>query len=332
MVSGELKAQFEAAGVSLVNSEGGAAMLVNEFNIDYTNQPQVIIGGTLPAAISHIGELQTYRIKRNLKLADNPFLMHHVIQGNAVLPVVNAVGWMSQSCERLYPDYRVFKIENTKLFKGIVFDGKQKEDYVVELKELEKSAEKIVFEATVVSEGEKLPTYHYKATVVLMNKKSIPEAPKFSHHISGNSKATDGAVLYKDGSLFHDKYFQGIEQILDFTENQIVLSCKAPEVPLSEQGQFAVQSINTFFADIQYQGMVVWVQKFLDGAMSLPLQTDSAIIYKNVPFGKELLVNVTIREASEFKMIADCTVYDSEGTVYMQTNGAAVTVSKQLVW
>ena len=32
MVSGELKAQFEAAGVTLVNSEGGAAMLVNELN------------------------------------------------------------------------------------------------------------------------------------------------------------------------------------------------------------------------------------------------------------------------------------------------------------
>lgn len=332
MVSGELKAQFEAAGVSLVNSEGGAAMLVNEFNSEYANQPQVIIGGTLPAAVSHIGELRTHRIQRNLKLADNPFLMHHVIQGNAVLPVVNAVGWMSQTCERLHPDYRVFKIENTKLFKGIVFDGKQKEDYVIELKELGKSAEQIIFEATVLSEGEKLPTYHYKATVVLMNKRSIPEAPKFSQPISGKYKATDGAVLYKDGSLFHDKYFQGIEQILDFTENQIVLSCKAPEVPLSEQGQFAVQSVNTFFADIQYQGMVVWVQKFLDGAMSLPLQTDSATIYKNVPFGKELLVNVTIREASEFKMVADCTVYDLEGTVYMQTNGAAVTVSKQLVW
>jgi hypothetical protein len=332
MVSGELKAQFEAAGVSLVNSDGGAAMLVNEFNNDYEGQAQVIIGGTLPAAISNIGELQTHRIKRNLKLENNPFLMHHVIQGNAVLPVVNAVGWMSQTCERLYPDYRVFQIENTKLFKGIVFDGKQKEDYVIELKEISKDADKIEFEATVMSEGDKLPTYHYRATVILMNKKSIPEAPKFTPLISGNYKATNGDVLYKDGSLFHGTYFQGIDQVLDFTENQIVLSCKAPEVPLSEQGQFAVQSVNTFFADIQYQGMVVWVQKFLDGAMSLPLQTDSAIIYKNIPFGKELLVNIKIREASEFKMVADCTVYDSEGTVYMQTNGATVTVSKQLVW
>ena len=112
----------------------------------------------------------------------------------------------------------------------------------------------------------------------------------------------------------------------------MILSCKAPDVPLSEQGQFAIQTVNTFFADIQYQGIVVWVQKFREGAMSLPLQTDSAIIYKGVPFGKELQVNVSIREATEFQVIADCTVYDLEGTVYMQTNGATVTVSKQLVW
>ena len=332
MVSGELKAQFEAAGVSLVNSDGGSAMLVNEFNTDYSEQPQVIIGGTLPAAVSHIGDLQTHRIHRNLKLENNPFLMHHVIQGKAVLPVVNAVGWLAQSCERIYPDFSVFKIEDTKLFKGVVFDGSQKEDYIIELKELEKTAEKIVFETTVLSEGEKLPTYHYKATVTLMNKKSFPEAPKFSPQISGNYKATEGEVLYRDGSLFHDKYFQGIEQVIDCNESQIILACNAPEVPLSEQGQFAIQSVNTFFADIQYQGMVVWVQKYLDGAMSLPLQTDSAIIYKAVPFGKKLMVNVSIREASEFKMVADCTVFDSEGTVYMQTNGATVTVSKQLVW
>ena len=332
MVSGELKAQFEAAGVKLVNSKGGAAMMVNEFNTEYASQPQVIIGGTLPAAISYVGDLRTHRIHRTLKLEDNPFLMHHVIQGNAVLPVVNAVGWMSQSCESLYPDFRVFKVEDARLFKGIVFDGNQKEHYVLELKETEKGPGQIVFETTVSSKGDKLPVYHYKARVTLVNKNSIPEAPEFQHQLSGIYTPTEGSVLYKDGSLFHDKYFQGIDQVLDFTEDQIVLSCIAPEVPLSEQGQFPVISVNTFFADIQYQGMVVWVQKYRNGAKSLPLQTDSATLYKNIMPGEKLFVNVSIREASEFLMVAECTVYDSEGSVYMSTSGAAVTVSKELVW
>lgn len=332
MVSGELKAQFEAAGISLVNSEGGPAMLVNELNTEYANQPQVIIGGTLPAAVSHLGGLRTHRIHRKLRLEDNPFLNHHVIQNNPVLPIVNAVGWMAQSCEKCYPDYAVFKIENTALFKGIVFDGNQKEDYTLGLKELEKDEEKIVFETTVFSEGKKLPTNHYRAKVTLMNKKSFPASPKFEHQISGTYQATDGKALYQDGTLFHAPYFQGIKEILDCNEKQIVLSCIAPEVPLSEQGQFAVGSVNTFFADIQYQGMLVWVFKNYDGAKSLPLQTDSAVLYRPVPFGKELFVNVKIQEADESSLVADCTVYDEQGIVYVKTSGATMTISKELVW
>ncbi|MEL7192532.1 MAG: SDR family NAD(P)-dependent oxidoreductase [Bacteroidota bacterium] len=332
MVSGELKAQFEAAGIKLVNSAGGPAMLVNELSKEYSDQPQTIIGGTLPAAVSHMGALRTHRIHRNLTLEENPFLHHHVIQGHAVLPVVNAVGWMAQVAESLYPDYKVFQIQDTKLFKGIVFDGKQKEDYILEIKETEKNEERISFETTILSEGKKLPTYHYRARITLVNKKSIPEAPKFSPNNSGTYTPSDGPVLYKDGSLFHGAYFQGIEEILDCTHEQIILSCYAPEVPITDQGQFPLFSINTFFADIQYQGMVVWVQKNRDNAKSLPLQTDGAVFYKEVPFGKKLFVNVAIVEATEVKMVADCTVYDEEGNVYFTTNGAVVTISQSLTW
>jgi hypothetical protein len=106
----------------------------------------------------------------------------------------------------------------------------------------------------------------------------------------------------------------------------------APEVPLSEQGQFPVSSVNTFFADIQYQGMLVWVYKNYDGAKGLPLQTDSAIMYRPVPFGKKLFVNISVQEATETKLVAECTVYDEEGMVYIKTSGATLTVSRQLVW
>ncbi len=332
MVSGELKAQFEAAGVVLVNSDGGPAMMINELQTKYSDQAQMIIGGTLPAGVSYIGDLKTHKVHRHLKLNDNPFLMHHVIQGKAVLPVVNAVGWMAQTAEKLYPDYRVFQVQNTKLFKGIVFDGNQKDDYVVELKEVSKNSERITFECAVLSKGAKLPTYHYKAKVILVSKKVKIESPRFSHQLSGEYVSTPGDVLYKDGSLFHYTYFRGIENIIDFTEKQIVMSCKAPEVPLKDQGQFPVLSVNTFFSDIQYQGMVVWVQRYRDGAKSLPLQTDSAILYHDIPFNKRLFVHVKIENATDFQMVATCTVYDKEGKVYMVSEGATLTVSKQLVW
>ncbi|MEM9822518.1 MAG: SDR family NAD(P)-dependent oxidoreductase [Bacteroidota bacterium] len=333
MVSPELKKKFEEAGVTLVNSAGGAAMLINELNTAYAEQAQVIIGGTLPMAISHHYEdLKTWRIHRQLRLEDNAFLMHHVIQEKAVLPVVNAVGWMAQTCEYLYPDFQIFEVKNTKLFKGLVFDGTQREQYITEAKEIEKDKESITFEATILSEGSKLPTYHYNATIVLRHRNALPTAPRFEAQLSGTYTATDGAVLYQNGALFHDHYFRGIEKVLDWNEEQIVLACKAPTVPKTAQGQFPTKTVNTFFTDIQYQGMVIWVQRYNDGAKSLPLQTDAAIIYEAIPFEKELFVHVKIVESSPFKMIADCTVYDATGKVYMFTKNAAVTVSKTLNW
>jgi hypothetical protein len=41
---------------------------------------------------------------------------------------------------------------------------------------------------------------------------------------------------------------------------------------------------------------------------------------------------VTCTERTEFGMVAKCTVYDEEGTVYMLTEGAAVTISRELAW
>jgi len=332
MVSGELKAQFEAAGINLVNSEGGAAMLVNELNSAYADQAQVIIGGTLPTGVSHLGNLETHRIRRKINEAESPFLAHHLVQDNAVLPIVSSVAWMAQSAQLLYPDFAVFQVENVKLFKGIVFDGSEKDSYTLVLEETEKNQERIAFNARIVSAGGKLPINHYSCAIVLRNKKQPIPAPKTQYQIPQNAIKTDGGILYRDGSLFHGEHFRGIQSILHSDESGITMLCRALELPKKEQGQFPVSSINYFFADIQYQGLLVWVQRFHEGANSLPLSTERSTLYREVPFGKELRVRIDIIENSPAKVSANCITYDENGTVYMETTGASVTVSPQLVW
>lgn len=333
MVSGALKAQFEAAGVKLVSSQGGAALIVNELNTKYANQAQVILGDTLPAAISATDkELQTYRISRTLTEEQNPFLQHHVIQGNAVLPIVNAVGWMAQTGEQIYPDFRVSKIENVRLFKGLVFDGKQPTNFVLELKEQEKNAEQIRYEATVMSQGGKLPMYHYRTQITLQNRKVKSNLDTHQHQLSGQYATSPGAILYQDDTLFHGPHFQGITEILDCTEQQLILKCNAPGVPKADQGQFPVLSVNTFFADIQYQGMVVWVQKMRGGAKSLPQTTEVVHLHRAIPFDQTMYVHVQIKEASDFELHADCVVYDEAGQVYAESKGNVVTISKTMTW
>ena len=126
MVSGALKKKFEEMGVTLVNSEGGPRTLVHEMSDALTGEAQVILGGTLPAGEAYNeGPNRSHLIDRHLTLKQNPFLNHHVIQQNAVLPVVNAVTWMTAGAEQLYHGYTTQKVINAQLFKGIVFDGNQ---------------------------------------------------------------------------------------------------------------------------------------------------------------------------------------------------------------
>ena len=330
MVSPELQKMFEQAGVSLVNHPGGAARFVQELNGAYHNQPQVIIGGTLPAGISDIsGDNKTYTIQRNLKLEDNVFLHHHVIQGSPVLPMVNATAWMADSCVKLFPDYKLASIENVKLFKGIVFDGTEKEMYFTKVKEQSKTPDTIVCDVTVYSKGSKLPLNHYRSTVTLSRKRT--EKPTFKTPKLVEQKM-DGATFYKDGSLFHGAFYQGIEEVIAMDEKQALLKCKAPAVSYEDQGQFPSLSLNAFFLDIQYQGMVIWVQKFHNGANSLPLQTSKGTVYGEIQANKSYYVHIKIQESTETKMIADCTVYDDNEDVILFTEGAGLTVSKELVW
>ena len=335
MVSDTLKKKFEALGVSLVSSVGGPALLINELNSAYAHQPQVILGDTLPVGISYTGRaLTTHTIHRQLEPSENPFLQHHVIQGQAVLPVVSAMGWMATTAEQLFPDFRTYQIADTKLFKGLVFDGHQAKDFVITLKEIEKNTTTIVLETTVSSHtpNTPLPTFHYKALITLRAKNAPIEPAVFEVVISKKHQSSVGAVLYENGQLFHGQHFRGIEEVLDCNEQQMVLKCKAPQVARSEQGQFPILGVNTFFADIQYQGMVIWVQKFHNGAKSLPLATKSAQFFAPIPFDKELLVHIQIVENTPFKMIANCTTYDETGKIYSVTQEAAVTISKELTW
>ncbi len=329
MVSPELKKMFENQGVRLIPNEAGANMLVNELTTGNQNVSQIIVGELFPYSQTHISaNLEKFAIDRKLRLAENPFLNDHVINGNPVLPIVNAISWIAESAEQLYPAYKIVQVADTKLFKGLVFDGKQSEDYRLELQEMAKNAEEIVFEGKISSTENGKLRFHYSARVHLATKKSAQ--PEFKVDTQ-NVAHIEGGTLYQDHTLFHGRYFQGIRKVLKMTENQIVMECNMENVPAEAQGQFVVSRTNGFLTDVMYQSLVVWVRK-MRGTASLPLKTKAVTIYETVRFEQKYYVTALIRECTDFKAIADMIVTDENHRVVMETEGAEVTLSKDLNW
>ncbi|HRI61635.1 MAG TPA: SDR family NAD(P)-dependent oxidoreductase, partial [Saprospiraceae bacterium] len=334
MVSPELKKVFEAHGVALVPSTEGPIALADQLSTAFEHQTQVILGGTLPMARALTdGPLTTYRIRRRLLESANPFLGHHVIQGHAVLPIINASTWMVQSAAALYPGFYLQKAEKVKLFKGIVFDGKQPDEYLLTVKELEKDDNRILVQVNITSDaGLKLPVQHFQSIVTLGAQPvaAPPETLPDIQHIQ--PVLADASVVYTDGTLFHGTDFQGVRQVLELNESGTLLLCEHPGIPPERQGQFPVKQVNAFLTDVMYQGLLIWVRRF-NGCACLPLRTEWVDIYAPLPFGRPFYVDLKVVQSDDFAMEADITAFDAEtGIVYMKSHRAGVTISRDLKW
>ncbi|BDD01067.1 SDR family NAD(P)-dependent oxidoreductase [Persicobacter psychrovividus] len=332
MVSGELKKMFEAHGVSLVPSQEGPIAMVDQLSTAFADQPQVILGGTLPLAKAPTdGDLAKNVISRVLTEEANPFLDHHKIQGNAVLPIINASVWMAQSAADFYAGYQVHRVEDAKLFKGIVFDGKQPLEYLLTLEEISKDEQQITVKVTISSDsGGKLPLNHYQSTVHLLADQ--PQAPILPLPQVQAVEVQDASGIYADGTLFHGTDFQGVKQIISVTKEQCLLLCEHQGVAPERQGQFPVKALNPFLTDIMYQGLLVWVRKYHDCA-SLPLRTEWVETYSALPFGRPFYVLLKVLKSDDFSMEADIEAFDAEtGELYMKSHRAGVTISKELAW
>ena len=114
-----------------------------------------------------------------------------MIGDHAVLPATCAAAWAAYTCEQLYPGDRVFSHENYRVLKGIVFDDSLAGDHTLELKEVEKSEEKIVFDALIWSKNKKgRQIYHYSLRVTVM--RELPAAPVFQLEPSHPGEAISG--------------------------------------------------------------------------------------------------------------------------------------------
>ncbi len=333
MVSDFLLKKFKEAGVILVDRIGGPAMLVQECASMYDNDCQVIIGGTLPKVQPNDLYFQKqYCIKKTISLPQNTFLEHHTIQGNAVLPMVVAFDWMYETALHVYKDFYLDFSKDFRLLNGIIVN-KDAIDYFIEINEIENKGTRIIIDIKLYSKTGKLPRYHYAAQFVLSHysitsNKTLPAM----HKLNAPAQSFDCSTLYTDGTLFHGTYYQGIKAITNLSDNNISLQCKAPNVPLANQGQFPIQQLNTFLLDTLFQALLVWVHHFKNGAKCLPVSFEHCVIYKIFPIEKQMNVSLHILEATDYRVTSNILIYDDVGEVYIELQQAKGTISKDLVW
>jgi NAD(P)-dependent dehydrogenase (short-subunit alcohol dehydrogenase family) len=328
MVTPQLKRILSRRNVPLISIDEGTKALLGLMDKPQ-ERPQHVIGNPLPFPVRKLSpDLEQHRISRRLSLEGNPFLADHVIGGNAVLPTVCAVAWFINSCESLNPGYQFFSVSDYRVFKGIVFDDQSPDQYLLEIQELEKSADVLILSGKISSE---LPNgnirYHYQAQVEL--RKTIPERPRISGFSLAAESPIDGAALYESKVLFHGPRFHGIRQVLNISETGLTTECLLPQFPVEEMGQFPVNTFNPYLADIHLQSLLIWA-KYQVGSIGLPLQIKGGIQFHPVPFDILTYATMTVKSSTPHKLVADVTSHDRDGYVFSKVVDAEITLNDKL--
>jgi len=330
MVSSELKKAFTERGIEVIPVETGTQILVNELTTADQDTVQLVIGSPLiyvTATLSN--ELKTYRIKRQLTLAENPFLQDHVILGRPVLPATCGLLWMTNACEQLYPGFTAFGSPNFKVLKGIVFDETSTNEYVLEIQELAKHEnQKIEFAAKISSKtSDGKVRYHFSTNLIL--KREIPTPPNYGN-LNFNQdenllKTNQELYQVNASSLFHGVTFQGVKSVLNTSPSQITIECYLPEPTAQQQGQFPVQTFNPYIADVQIHSLWIWTQHFHQVGC-LPSEIKNFEQFAKVPFGETFYVTCEVQSKTESSVVTDVITYGHQGQIYNRMIGAKGTI------
>lgn len=331
MVTPQLKAYFEEHGIKVIPINVGTHMLVEELEkVTGDDAIQIVVGSGIGVlAVEPDSTLRTHRLHRTLRLENNPFLQDHVVDGKAVLPMVCAMSWMSNSAEGLYPGYHAFGFEDYKVLKGIIFDDDLADDYQLELIEISKNHDQITLDAKISSQpaNAKLPRFHYSTRLFL--RRTLPDRPVFTGMDLTVREDIPGQHYYDDFTLFHGFAFKGVQRVLNISKGLVTLECELPVVEPRYQGRFPVQSFNYFMTDIGFQSMGIYA-KYHYGAGSLPLKAGGGEHYADVPWGAKFYVSLEVHTASETGLVTTLNIHDQNGKMYMRVTGGEITISKRL--
>ncbi|MFN6219080.1 MAG: SDR family NAD(P)-dependent oxidoreductase [Aphanizomenon sp.] len=330
MVSPELKKAFAEKCIEVIPVETGTQILIDELNTTNQDAVQLVIGSPLiyvPATLSN--ELKTYRIKRQLTLAENPFLQDHVIAGRPVLPATCGLLWMTNACEQIYPGFTAFSSTNFKVLKGIIFDESLINEYVLEIQELAKHHnQEIEFAAKISSKtSDGKIRYHFSANLIL--KREIPAPPSYGS-LNFNQdeellKTNQELYQVNDCSLFHGITFQGVKSVLNISHNQITIECYLTEPTAQQKGQFPVQTFNPYISDVQIHSLWIWTQYFHQVGC-LPSEIKNFEQFAKVPFGETFYVTCEVQSKTESSVITNVITYNHQGQIYNRMIGAKGTI------
>ena len=321
---------------------GGVQTLVDALAGTQTSV-QVLVGRAPPIPrVPAGGPLRSYRLRRHLTAEANPFLgasrgggQHDRVGEDdtsgddaggvawgTVLPASCALAWFASAAEGLNPGYRFVAGTDVRILHDIRVDERRSDEYVLIIEETHKDDQVIDVTAVIRGNGTtrldgqvREDRCHYAACLELRT--AIPEPPVYLDADLSERDGLDGSRLYRDGMVVRAVAFQGVERVLNASQERVTLRAVSPRISERDQGQFPVQACNPFVADVQLQSLLIWAHHVLSVA-DVVLTSWRAEQYRSVPPGEAFYVSLVVRARTATTLLADIASHDAHGRVYLR--------------
>ena len=328
MVTPELKRLFEDRNVEVISIEDGTRVFVEEATSGGQKNPIVLIGNSMVAPKQPVNNSQKWVVSRKINLINSPLFLDHKIGGTSVLPAVHAISWMIDACLQKYNGFTFSSCKDFKVMNGVKFDKTLADQYRINLQETEmKEGNVAEIQVQVSSNPGKLKRLHYSSIIKLSHEPL--EVPINDFVDLKNTHNLSGSTYYNDGTLFHGPKFQGIQKVLNISEQGLTLECMLPEISVIEQGHFATDNFNPFAIDLAFQAMLIWAWRFQKSG-SLPLSMDMVEQFRLIPLGSKFYLTMSVNKNSPSSINANLRLHDDTGLLYYRITGAEVTISQSL--
>ncbi len=328
MVTPELKRLFEDRNIEVISIEDGTRVFVEEVTSGGQKNPIVLIGNSMVAPKQPVNNSQKWVVTRKINLINSPVFLDHNIGGTSVLPAVHAISWMIDACLQKYNGFTFSSCKDFKVMNGVKFDKTLADQYSINLQETEmKEGNVAEIQVQVSSNPRKLKRLHYSSIIKLAHEPL--EVPINDFVDLKNTHNLPGSTYYNDGTLFHGPKFQGIQKVLNISEQGLTLECMLPEISVIEQGPFATNNFNPFAIDLAFQAMLIWTWRFQKSG-SLPLSMEMAEQFHLTPLGSKFYLTMSVNKNSPSSINANLHLHDDTGLLYYRITGAEVTISESL--
>jgi len=322
MVSPQLKALFEARGVSVMPVDLGSRLFADALTRKNEAVQLLVNHGSLSPSEVRPWRAPVQRISRTMSVEGNPFLHDHVINGKPVLPAACAAVWIANVCQQSRPGYRFFSLSEFRVLKGVVFDEGLADRYVLEMKESGVSEDALTLSVMISSATrDHKPRYHYSANVQLA--RTAPALPVYRPVAVTSAAPSDTRAPYGDDALFHGPTFQVITRVLRVEPSFITVECAHPEGSAT-LGQFPAVAFDPVCQDAQFQCVGLWALHF-ERAAALPSSCRRFDFYAAPPAGRPFYISAEIEHKTTRSVRASIYVHDADGRIFSQALGAELT-------